>query len=318
MLRIWKTAFILFLTSSVFGQNLVPNPSFEEYNFCSTFNDGAGKPNHWFTPIGGLTPDYFNSCSEVSGLSVPQNFTGYQEARSGNAYIGLWAFSPDYVNSREFVSTQLLQPMLAGNKYVLTVYFNMANVSMYRVAELGVSFSVESPIAPDSIFQTELKVFNHDGELFNDTSNWVLFQDTITSNGGEEFITVGCVEPDIDLDTAFVPGENPNFDYSYYLVDDVSLIPLDSLLSAEAIERTSFNLYPNPATETVQIQLEQSGEAEVLVTDVLGREVYNEIPRSTRNDKIELNVSSWPNGIYLVSVINQKGIRSTQRLVVQH
>ncbi len=90
------------------------------------------------------------------------------------------------------------------------------------------------------------------------------------------------------------------------------------MVNIDENNKTTFNLYPNPATETVQIQLKQQEEVEVIVTDVLGREVYREIPRSTRNDTMQFDVSGWPNGIYLVSVINQKGIRSTQRLVVQH
>ncbi|MCB9191858.1 MAG: T9SS type A sorting domain-containing protein [Flavobacteriales bacterium] len=80
----------------------------------------------------------------------------------------------------------------------------------------------------------------------------------------------------------------------------------------------SLNLYPNPATETVQIQLKQQEDFEVLVTDVLGRTVCNEVPRSAQKSTMELDVSGWPNGVYLVSVFNQKGVRSTQRLVVQH
>lgn len=93
----------------------------------------------------------------------------------------------------------------------------------------------------------------------------------------------------------------------------------ESLLNQiEETAEITFNLYPNPATEAVQIQLKQQEDVEVLVTDVLGREVYRKIPRSAQNYKMELDVSGWPNGVYLVSVINQKGIRSTQRLVVQH
>jgi len=90
------------------------------------------------------------------------------------------------------------------------------------------------------------------------------------------------------------------------------------MVGIEETNEISFNLYPNPATETVQIQLKQQEEVEVLVTDVLGRTVYNEVPRSARKSTMELDVSAWPNGIYLVSILNQKGIRSTQRLVVQH
>lgn len=92
----------------------------------------------------------------------------------------------------------------------------------------------------------------------------------------------------------------------------------ESLLNQiQETNKNSFNLYPNPATETVQIQLNQPEEVEVLVADALGREVYDEILRFAQNDRIELNVLGWPNGIYLVSVINRKGTRSTQRLVVQ-
>jgi hypothetical protein len=90
------------------------------------------------------------------------------------------------------------------------------------------------------------------------------------------------------------------------------------MVNMHEASKASFNLYPNPAKETVQIQLNQPEEVEVLVANVLGRTVFNEIPRFARNDNFELDVSGWPNGVYLVSVIHQNGMRSTQRLVVQH
>lgn len=318
MLRIWTTTLVLLLAGSVAGQNLVPNPSFEEYDFCSTFSDGAGWADLWFVPNLGQSPDYYNSCSEVSGLSIPNNSFANQPAFDGQAYFGLYSFAYDATDGREFISVELYNSLIAGKRYVFSAQFSLADDVLYSTAQLRAGLTIGTPNIQGHIYEEGLLTFNEEPGVFDDKDNWVNFTDTITATGGENFLTLGCMVNDSEVDTNFVGTGVHNFTIAYYLVDEVSLIPLDSLLSVGTTRQIPFNLYPNPATETVQIQLKQQEEVEVFVTDVLGRTVCNEIPRYARKSTMELDVSAWPNGIYLVSILNQKGIRSTQRLVVQH
>lgn len=315
MLKICTILVALLLTVSAAGQNLVPNPSFEEYDFCSSQTNGPGWASSWFAPYPGSSPDYFNACSEYDHISVPTNYLGFQEARSGEAYVGFFSYYFSGYNGQEFLSIQLESSLISGTQYVFTSFFSLADNARYNVDKLGY---LVSDSFPSSTPINELTPSYENGQVgfFNDTANWVRMTDTITAAGGEIYLIIGCFNQDPSVDTVYVG--NGDLVLAYHFLDDVSLIPLDSLLTIETVGQIPFNLYPNPATETVQIELRRQQKVEVLVSDVLGREVYHEIPRSVRNDKLVLDVSNWPNGIYLVSVIGQNGVKSTQRLVVQH
>ena len=65
-----------------------------------------------------------------------------------------------------------------------------------------------------------------------DTANWVRVGGIYTAHGGEQFITIGNFTDDAHTDTLKV---QTSFGYSGYNIDDVSVIPLDSMqLKAEA------------------------------------------------------------------------------------
>ena len=84
---------------------------------------------------------------------------------------------------------------------------------------------------------------------------------------------------------------------------------------SDQFDNVNFSLYPNPASQTVRIQLNQQDVVEIQVLDVLGR---MRTLTQARDNQEKLNVSKWPNGVYLISIINKDGIRNTQRLLVQH
>src|ERR1700748_3236342 len=87
------------------AQNLVPNPSFEQYNNCpywilgpngypyniaySPAYDSFPTVLYWVSPLSISGAGYFNICDTiVGGHGVPSNSEGYQLAHTGNAYIG--------------------------------------------------------------------------------------------------------------------------------------------------------------------------------------------------------------------------------------
>src|SRR5687767_1200204 len=88
--------------------NLVPNPSFEQFTNCPATNSQLNYCNSWVNIYGSITPDYFNSCATVpSGVSLPSNMMGFQNARTGNGYVGVGVYNSTGSNLREFVSTTL-------------------------------------------------------------------------------------------------------------------------------------------------------------------------------------------------------------------
>ena len=78
LIKIFFTVFILQFTVciSAFAQNLVPNPSFEDYCSCPDNSGQVYRAIGW-TSFGNSS-DYFNCCAPPGAQSVPLNPSGYQ------------------------------------------------------------------------------------------------------------------------------------------------------------------------------------------------------------------------------------------------
>lgn len=81
--------FPFFLFSNFLAaQNLITDPSFEDYYGCPNSNGQLDSLKHWFTVT--ETPDYFNVCAAGTIAGVPLNQAGNQYPKTGNGYIGLY------------------------------------------------------------------------------------------------------------------------------------------------------------------------------------------------------------------------------------
>ncbi len=127
--------FIALFSLSANAQNLVPNPGFEDYYNCPQSISEVPSPGaitygvkNWTVPGAG-TSDYYNACG-AGIVGVPQNIFGYQQAHGGNAYVGmitmLYYLHPNSDTYREYVETQLAQPLKKNNLYNVSFYVNTA------------------------------------------------------------------------------------------------------------------------------------------------------------------------------------------------
>lgn len=151
--------------------NLISNPSFEQktdpngcidepiqlsYEFASIVaNWKADDADPLLTTGSRNTPDYFNSCSDAlasASVNVPQNFMGYQNAKDGDAYIGI-SYGYKLVNSHipdhgsEYVFTQLTSPLEPNETYTFSMYVSKAELLPYAANHLGVAVVNVLPFA---------------------------------------------------------------------------------------------------------------------------------------------------------------------------
>ena len=82
---------------------------------------------------------------------------------------------------------------------------------------------------------------------------------------------------------------------------------------AQDIETRNLLLYPNPATNIVNIGF--AGMKQVQVFDISGRIVLNKQLGGVGN--IQLNVSTFGKGVFLVKVTVKDGTSETRKLVIQ-
>ena len=128
-------------TIPAFSQNLVPNPSFEDTLNCPTNQAQIYNAPPWFQPTAN-TPDYFHPCSGTF-IGVPQNWHGYQFARTATAYAG---FGCQYssMNGREYIESKLLDSLLAGKKYCVEFYVSLSDSSTVAVSNICLLYTSDA------------------------------------------------------------------------------------------------------------------------------------------------------------------------------
>jgi hypothetical protein len=291
------------------AQNLVPNPSFEEYDTCPTQGVTLGQALFWTVPAAGSTPDYYNRCSTIPGKWVPENSRGVQEPVTGDAYMGFAAYgSPSVPDKREAISVQLLSPLFAGEQYVYRAFFNFAEISSYRIGTVGYLLSEQALTDPIPIVERE-PTFASNGVFLGDTLDWIAIQDTVTATGGERFLTITNFLPGSLSEPVYIADVMGSGGGAYYYVDDVWLSHIDSVgyvsVGEPSIEDYNLSVYPNPNNGQFNIQLSLADEevGHIEVFNVAGMRVHNEVLSSGINT-VQLQVAG---GLYLyrVSVNNE-------------
>ncbi|WP_341903168.1 gliding motility-associated C-terminal domain-containing protein [Fluviicola taffensis] len=233
----------LFASKTQAQQNLVPNGSFEEYNWCPNTVNGyyIETAKDWYLPTLGSS-DYFNSCSlEDDGFgnklfSVPSNYEGYQNARTGNAYGGYYAaLTPSNINYYEYLSIKLITPLKANKSYKLTYYVSVAD-SFYshpqplqfvnHSAAWFSDFQYQSNNSEKIPFTPQIK--SNPNEFLNDSIGWQKIDGIFIANGGEEYLTIGYFCNYSDLEYNYLPSSNSDSTIAvYYFIDDVLLVEYD-------------------------------------------------------------------------------------------
>jgi hypothetical protein len=90
-----------------------------------------------------------------------------------------------------------------------------------------------------------------------------------------------------------------------------------SVFNAEIIENIVINLglYPNPAKYSVTLESDVIiAEATISVTDIAGKLIYIENQENFSSKIILCN--DWQNGTYLITVVGDKGEKSTSKLII--
>jgi Zn-dependent metalloprotease len=101
--------------------------------------------------------------------------------------------------------------------------------------------------------------------------------------------------------------------------DQMLPIASSSFADASTTARRSVMVLPNPATSNVNISLNHySGLTTVLLSDLQGKKLTEKKVQTsmTTLSQTVLDVSHYANGVYFVTVIDDKGIISTQKLII--
>lgn len=314
---------LLFCTAyKGFGQeNLVINGSFEDTAYCVTGSGNMYAALGWESYAD--TPDYFHSCSSNNDVSVPNNWGGYQQPASGNAYCALGTYCTDcssLPNIREFIGGGVSVPLSVGTKYFVSFKVNLSISSTIWANCATNNIGAEFSTTPYHWSTNPLAVTNnpkvYSSSIITDTLNWVQIFGSFVADSAYQYIVLGNLFDDSNTDTLIVDsGASPTGNCTaYYFVDDVC-VSTDSSYAANYIYtgiqeeqlKDNFNIYPNPITDYFQINQTFTAPYDLIIYNALGQQLYQEKNISTNNKTI--NTSSFNKGILFLNIkSNSKSI----------
>jgi gliding motility-associated-like protein len=262
-------ALIAFCTSiSIYSQNLVLNPSFENVNQgslnCSWYTTAAGfnnAINNWTLPTGGSSDIFHTSLATscyCSTFSTHGDNPGQQEPRTGNAYVNIVTHgSGGCTPYREYVQGQLSSPLVVGETYAVELYVSLADKMNKGTNNIGIKFSQTPYYSPSMCVYNTVPDLNYVGPIIMDKINWTLISFTYTPTvaGLQNFI-IGNFYNDANTLTQAAPTGWQNT--IRYFVDDVSITPLSvssagiggpvAICSTDASQDLFSTLVGNPST----------------------------------------------------------------------
>lgn len=233
--------FVLLNSASVFSQNLVVDPSFENTSTnCSGITEGFTDLIDWDGAAGTQdscsSSDLFSACSILIGgmgpTHMPHSQLGYQYSRTGTRHVG-FITQESGSGWREYVQGKTSSPLVAGQTYCVSMYVSLANNCLLATNNIGVFFSSTS-IQRNPCPGNTNSLINQTPHLnttcvISDTAGWVRLQWNYTATGGERYFVIGnFFNNAATTSAAQTPGGGGMslpIPMAYYYLDDVSIVP---------------------------------------------------------------------------------------------
>lgn len=223
---------LLWQISSAQSQNLIPNGDFEEFTSLPTQWTQIERATGWI--CAGGTPDY----SHLSGFNVSFGNAPY----SGLGQGGLFTYYrvDGNIDTREYMSIQLIEPLKKGAKYKLDFYItNGDNSILNRITtnNLGANFSLE-PITQLGNSPILLTPQVECAEILESFYDWTELSFVFTAQDTFKYVTFGNFNDDSNTLVSNPTSES----IAYYFFDKIQLLELNySICLGESITLEHFS-----------------------------------------------------------------------------
>jgi hypothetical protein len=211
-----------------------------------------------------------------------------------------------------------IQPLEAGKIYDVEFYVKPINaVCFYHaVNNIGAYFST-TMIKQEGFYGT-LNYTPHINytSIVSDTVNYTKISGVYTATGGERYLTIGNFSPNYLTDTLLIGEYPPEYRYpaGYYFLDNVSVKEKMGSSIWDKDMQESLKVYPNPATEYVNISgiIERTAYT---ITNSFGRVVQTSILYPNNYTQI-ISLKNLPEGIYILN-LNQNHKNINHKIFIQ-
>ncbi|MBL7951819.1 MAG: hypothetical protein JNM62_08865 [Flavobacteriales bacterium] len=304
------------------AQNLVPNPSFEEYTECPTDISQFDRTIGWESIQG--SPDLFNNCSASDTVNVPLNFLGSQQAFEGQGYAGV--LTAEFF-AKEMIQCQLVTALEIGVPTAISFRvspggFGVPGIMSPELASsgMGLRFSVE-PL-PYFTFWGQY-TFNdaviHMTEVLNDTSSWNELSTLFVPDSNYRYLQIGNFFGD---DATQVEVLDPNGDggYAYAFVDNVCVSQVEGFCEVGS----GFAMLGHRLSPTVHVvggslvlTLPEGHPAleQIWLSDAIGRSLAV-VPAPFTGCAVQISLAANAAGVFLLHYRTVQGLESVVRFIL--
>jgi PKD repeat protein len=213
---------MLFFTQYLSGQNLVSNPGFETNSGLPTGVAQYYLATGWNNCNGIGSPDYFHT-QGTGQVQLPNCFVGSVNPNTGDACIGGASYYYSPPDFREYLSSQLITPLVIGSTYNVNLYVTNGTTSgTYGgggIDNISVAFSVQplTQSGTDPILVTPQVTY---GTVYY-SYTWQLLTMQFVADSAYDYLTIGNFSTDANtVYQQFDPC--PNFG-AYYFFDDLAV-----------------------------------------------------------------------------------------------
>ncbi len=227
-------------------QNIVPNPSFEEYSnyplgWFYKGSDFSRVIKYWSSPTA-ASPDVFGPKVRIPRQWAEKGF-GETKPYDGESMIGVTTYGCEggKPHCREYAQIQLTEPLVIGQRYKVSFWVAPIHRSL-RCDKLGVYFSEEEirePTDDPLFFNPHVKA---DQLLAVGTNGWQEVSGEFQADKTENYILIGNFYPDEMVKTRDVVN---HLNFGYYYIDKIEVKKMEPIIDV-----------PLPSNEWSQIKME--------------------------------------------------------------
>ncbi len=180
----------------------------------------------------------------------------------------------------------------------------------------------------DTLFAHPDYLYFHVVVMSLDASSGHLLCAEALSGGGGDYYDLAvdkqgniCIGGDLQVSSIVINGDTLNSNGGSIFIAKARPCRLENVndVSALSPQNTLLLIAPNPSHDRVAITYsipDASKEATLIVRDILGREAGRHSLDLSKT-QLDINVSSWQSGVYLVAVQSNDRVYHTQRMVVE-
>jgi hypothetical protein len=300
----------------------VPNPSFEIIDTCPY--NGSGQiifAQSWNNPtyLASTSPDLFDTCSTyISGYNIPNSEYGYIIPHTGGACAGIVTYVGPSGEAREYIQVELTDSLKAGKKYCVKFYVWLADSAQWAAYNFGVYFS-KTLVDTSTYYNLPYipQIINPSSNPLTTKGIWIEISGNFIASGGEKYVVIGNFDNSANTTAIFLGGANW-CTWSYYFIDDVSVVLCDTVGIDEQLLKKSIKIYPMPSSGIFYIDVSNLEVSEILIYNFFGEIIYSQNINSVQeNNLYTVKLNNNAEGIYFLKLKTSKGIITKKIMIAK-